>query len=78
MWATRAVGARPELSASSTDANVPISLGIPSVTLGAGGESGGIHTLGEWYVDRDSTRALERALLTLLAVAQPAVPSTTE
>lgn len=78
MWATRAVGARPELSASSTDANVPISLGIPSVTLGAGGESGGIHTLGEWYSDRDSTRALERALLTLLAVAQPAAPSTTE
>jgi acetylornithine deacetylase/succinyl-diaminopimelate desuccinylase-like protein len=78
MWATRVVGAKPELSASSTDANVPISLGIPSVTLGAGGESGGIHTLGEWYSDRDSTRALERALLTLLAVAQPAVPSTTE
>jgi acetylornithine deacetylase/succinyl-diaminopimelate desuccinylase-like protein len=78
MWATRTVGARPELSASSTDANVPISLGIPSVTLGAGGESGGIHTLGEWYSDRDSTRALERALLTLLAVAQPAAPSTTE
>jgi acetylornithine deacetylase/succinyl-diaminopimelate desuccinylase-like protein len=78
MWATRSVGARPELSASSTDANVPISLGIPSVTLGAGGESGGIHTLGEWYTDRDSTRALERALLTLLAVAQPAAPSTTE
>jgi acetylornithine deacetylase/succinyl-diaminopimelate desuccinylase-like protein len=78
MWATRLVGARPELSASSTDANVPISLGIPSVTLGAGGESGGIHTLGEWYSDRDSTRALERALLTLLAVAQPTVPSTTE
>lgn len=69
--ATRAVGATPELSASSTDANVPISLGIPSVTLGAGGESGGIHTLGEWYRDRDSTRALERALLTLLGLAEP-------
>jgi acetylornithine deacetylase/succinyl-diaminopimelate desuccinylase-like protein len=69
--ATRAVGATPELSASSTDANVPISLGIPSVTLGAGGESGGIHTTGEWYLDRDSTRALERALLTLLGLAEP-------
>lgn len=69
--ATRAVGGRPELSASSTDANVPISLGIPAVTLGAGGQSGGIHTPREWYADRDSTRALERALLTLLAVAEP-------
>lgn len=69
--ATRAVGARPDLSASSTDANVPISLGIPSVTLGAGGESGGIHTPREWYRDRDSTRALERALLTMLPVAEP-------
>lgn len=67
--ATRVVGARPQLAASSTDANVPIALGIPAVTLGAGGESGGIHTLGEWYTDRDAARGVERALLTTLAAA---------
>lgn len=67
--ATRAVGARPELAASSTDANVPIALGIPAVTLGAGGESGGIHTTEEWFSNRDGGKGLERGLLTLLAAA---------
>ncbi len=67
--ATRAVGERPTLVASSTDANVPISLGIPAITLGAGGESGGIHTPAEWYSNERGPEGIERALLTLLAVA---------
>jgi acetylornithine deacetylase/succinyl-diaminopimelate desuccinylase-like protein len=67
--ATRAVGARPELVASSTDSNVPMSLGVPAVTLGAGGESGGIHTAEEWFCGRDAARGVERALLTVLAMA---------
>lgn len=67
--ATRAVGARPELSASSTDANVPIALGVPAITIGAGGESGGIHTLDEWYADEGGARGLDRALVTVLAAA---------
>jgi tripeptide aminopeptidase len=69
MAATRAVGARPELAASSTDANVPLALGYPAVTIGAGGESGGIHTLHEWYSDEGGARGLQRALLTILATA---------
>jgi tripeptide aminopeptidase len=69
MAATRAVGARPELAASSTDANVPLALGYPAVTIGAGGESGGIHTLHEWYSDEGGARGLQRALLTVLAAA---------
>lgn len=67
--ATQLVGAQPELVASSTDANVPLSLGIPAVALGAGGESGGIHTTEEWFCNREGGLGLERALLTLLAVA---------
>lgn len=67
--ATRAVGARPELAAASTDANVPMSLGIPAVTLGAGGEGGNIHTLGEWYSNRGGNRGVDRALLVALAAA---------
>lgn len=66
---TRALGDPPELAASSTDANVAISLGIPAVTIGAGGESGGVHTLGEWYSNRGGSRGIERALLITLAVA---------
>lgn len=67
--ATRMVGAQPELVASSTDANVPLSLGIPAVALGAGGESGGIHTTEEWFCNREGVLGLERALLTVLSVA---------
>lgn len=67
--ATRAVGARPELASASTDANVPMSLGVPAVTLGAGGEGGNIHTLGEWYSNRGGPRGVDRALLVALSAA---------
>jgi acetylornithine deacetylase/succinyl-diaminopimelate desuccinylase-like protein len=68
--ATRAVGAHPELASSSTDANVPMSLGIPAITVGAGGESGGVHTVEEWYANTDGARGIERALLTLVAAGR--------
>ncbi len=67
--ATRLVGSKPELVASSTDANVPISLGIPAVTIGAGGECGGVHTTGEWFDNQEGPRGLERALLLVLSAA---------
>lgn len=64
--ATRALGFRPQLDCSSTDSNVPISLGIPAITLGAGGSSGNTHTLEEWYDPRGRDAGLKRALLVLL------------
>lgn len=67
--ATQLLGDVPELVASSTDANIPIALGIPAITLGAGGESGGTHTTEEWYSNHGGPEGLERALLTLLAIA---------
>lgn len=67
--ATRAIGERPELIASSTDANVPIALGIPAIALGAGGDSGGMHTLHEWYSDDGGAAGLERLLLTVVGAA---------
>lgn len=67
--ATRLVGETAELTASSTDANVPMSIGIPAITIGAGGHGGGIHTPGEWYDNRDGARGIERALLITLAIA---------
>jgi len=72
--ATRFIGETPELVASSTDANVPIALGIPAIALGAGGSSGGAHTEGEWYENESGVAGLERLLLTVLAVAGVARP----
>lgn len=62
-------GARPELRRSSTDANVPISLGIPAVTIGRGGIGGNAHAPGEWWLPREAHRGTQRALLLLVAEA---------
>ena len=53
----------------STDANIPLSLGVPALSMGAGGEGGGAHTQAEWYSAKDRETGLRRVLLFLLAVA---------
>lgn len=63
--ATSLVGSGAKLIAASTDANLPMSLGIPSITIGAGGRAGGIHTLGEWYENTEGPEGILRALLTV-------------
>ena len=68
--ATRAAGGAPVLERASTDSNVPIGLGIPAITLGAGGTSGNPHTLDEWYDPRDRHLGLRRALLVMLGLAK--------
>lgn len=72
--ATRAVGADPELAVSSTDANIPMALGIPAITMGAGGEAGLAHTTDEWYRNEGGPEGVLRALLTLVLVAEDATP----
>jgi tripeptide aminopeptidase len=68
-WAaTEAVGGKPELDRASTDSNLPISLGIPAITLGAGGTAANSHTLEEWYDARGRELALRRALLVMLGI----------
>jgi acetylornithine deacetylase/succinyl-diaminopimelate desuccinylase-like protein len=52
----------------STDANVPMALQIPALSVGAGGDGGGAHTLGEWYSPKDRDLGLKRALLLTLAM----------
>jgi acetylornithine deacetylase/succinyl-diaminopimelate desuccinylase-like protein len=47
----KALGFTSTTSASSTDANIPISLGIPGIRIGGGGSNDGAHSLGEWYSD---------------------------
>jgi acetylornithine deacetylase/succinyl-diaminopimelate desuccinylase-like protein len=49
--AGRALGLTPTTSASSTDANIPISLGFSAITMDGGGQGGGAHALEEWYDD---------------------------
>ena len=66
----RHLSLRTELRIGSTDANLPLSLGVPAVALGAGGSGGGIHTLQEWYDPTGRETALRRILLTLLDTAQ--------
>jgi len=66
---TLAFGLVPELTRSSTDSNVPISRGIPSMTLGGGGIGGRAHALDEFYINANGPRGLQRILLLLLAEA---------
>ncbi|MGB6884320.1 MAG: M20/M25/M40 family metallo-hydrolase [Candidatus Acidiferrum sp.] len=54
---------------SSTDANIPLSMGIDAISIGAGGNGGGAHSLLEWYEPAGRELGLKRALLTLLGVA---------
>ena len=57
------------IGAASTDANIPISLGIPAVTVGFGGKGGGEHTVHEWYEQKESWKGPQRDLLLLLALS---------
>ena len=63
------VGNRSRRERSSTDANIPLSVGIHAISLGAGGRSGGAHTLEEWYEPTNRELGLQRVALTVLAVA---------
>ncbi len=59
------LGIRSHLDCSSTDANIPLSLGIPAVSIGTGGQGGGAHTPSEWYQPEGRELGLRRILLAL-------------
>ncbi len=63
------VGNKSRLERSSTDANIPLSMGIDAISIGAGGNGGGAHSLQEWYEPADREVGLKRVLLTLLGVS---------
>jgi acetylornithine deacetylase/succinyl-diaminopimelate desuccinylase-like protein len=71
----RHLGIRTEQRVASTDANIPLSLGIPALSIGAGGDGGGIHTRREWYDASGRELALKRILLLLLLALDQAAPS---
>jgi acetylornithine deacetylase/succinyl-diaminopimelate desuccinylase-like protein len=58
------LGIRSRLDCASTDANIPLSLGIPAISIGAGGQGGGAHTMSEWYRSEGRDLGLKRILLT--------------
>ena len=59
------LGIRSHLDCASTDANIPLSLGIPAISIGAGGQGGGAHTAQEWFRPEGRDLGLKRILLTL-------------
>jgi tripeptide aminopeptidase len=63
------LGNLSRIERSSTDANIPLSLGIEAIAIGAGGNGGGAHSLQEWYEPSGREMGLQRALLTLLGVS---------
>jgi acetylornithine deacetylase/succinyl-diaminopimelate desuccinylase-like protein len=71
---TAALGVEGELARSSTDSNVPIAMGVPAVTIGRGGISRDGHAPDESWVNVDAYRAVQRALLLVVAEAGFAGP----
>jgi acetylornithine deacetylase/succinyl-diaminopimelate desuccinylase-like protein len=67
---TRVLGLSATLDEGSTDSNVPISLGIPAVTIDGGGSAKGTHSLGEEFDTTNSWQGTARALLLALALAR--------
>ncbi len=72
---------RVTFAGSSTDSNLAMSLGVPAVTLGGGGEGGNWHSLNEWYKPKDAYLGPQNVLLTVLVlsglegVTQPLLPT---
>ncbi|HWF65881.1 MAG TPA: M20/M25/M40 family metallo-hydrolase [Acidobacteriaceae bacterium] len=66
----RHLGIHSQPRIASTDANIPLSLGIEAVSIGSGGRGGGVHTRQEWFDAAGRDLALRRILLLLLALAQ--------
>ena len=63
------VGNQSRIERSSTDANIPLSLRIDAISIGAGGSGGGAHSLQEWYDSAGREAGLKRVLLTVLGVS---------
>ena len=58
------LGIRSQVDCASTDANIPLSMGLPAISIGAGGQGGGAHTTSEWYHPDGREVGLRRILLT--------------
>jgi acetylornithine deacetylase/succinyl-diaminopimelate desuccinylase-like protein len=59
------------LDEGSTDANIPINMGIPAITVDGGGRGTGAHALNETFDTTESWKGTQRGLLLAIALAQP-------
>ena len=59
------LGIRSQIDCASTDANIPLSMGLPAVSIGSGGQGGGAHTGSEWFHPEGREFGLQRILLAL-------------
>ncbi|MGJ7494860.1 M20/M25/M40 family metallo-hydrolase [Variovorax sp. RT4R15] len=66
--ANTAFGHKTLLSGASTDANVPMALGIPAIIIGGGGKTGGFHSLSEWIDVTDGWKGAQNSLVTVLGL----------
>jgi tripeptide aminopeptidase len=57
-----------QLGISSTDSNVPMSLGIPAITIAGGGNGGGAHSPDEWFTPTNSHEGPQTSFLIVLAM----------
>ncbi len=67
--ATAYFGKRPRITRGSTNSNIPISLGIPAVTIGRGGVGANAHSLDEWWLNKEGYKSIQLAFLLLMAEA---------
>lgn len=70
MAATLLFDKEPKLTIGSTNASIPISKNIPAICIGRGGESGGAHSLDEWYLNKNGSEAIKLAFLITLSEAE--------
>jgi di/tripeptidase len=68
------LGIRARLDCASTDANIPLSMGLEAAAIGAGGQGGGAHTPAEWFLPEGRDLGLKRIFLTLLLLLRGAAP----
>ena len=67
--AYKSLGFEPKyISHGSTDANLPLSLGIPAITVGCGGQIGGTHSLEEWFIPENISEGQARILLLIMGL----------
>ena len=67
---SEALGVRPLLSSGSTDANIPMSLGIPAIAIGGGGSGTGVHSEHEAFDSTNSALGTGRAILLAVALTE--------
>jgi len=69
------LGMRSQLHCASTDANIPLSMGLAAISIGAGGQGGGAHTPQEWFHPDGRELGLKRILLTLALLVRELEPA---